>query len=116
MNIKSVYKKGSRMEVSNRRGLFLTSVISKIYEKAIKSKTEETVVTSRHQNGEKKERSTKGNWLALMAIIEGNKDMKRDTYILFADAEKCFDKLWLQDCLVDLHKAGMREREVETIY
>ena len=26
--------------------------------------------------------------------------------------EKCFDNLWLEDCLVDMWKAGMREREV----
>ena len=73
-------------------------------------------MTSTYQNGGKMERSTKDNWLAIMAKLDGNKERKMDTHILFADAEKCFDKLWLQDCLVDLHKAGMREREIETIY
>ncbi len=33
-----------------------------------------------------------------------------------ADAEKCFDKLWLQDCLIDIKEAGLREREVQMIY
>lgn len=117
MVVKTIYKnKGSRMEVGNRRGLFLTSVMSKVYEKAIMTKTEGGIKTSEYQNGGKKERSTKDNWIAIMAAMEGNKERKKDTYILFADAEKCFDKLWLQDCLVDLHGAGMREREVEMIY
>ena len=29
---------------------------------------------------------------------------------------KCFDKLWLKDCLVELWRAGMREREVYMLY
>ena len=32
------------------------------------------------------------------------------------DAEKCFNKLWLKDTLIDLHEAGSREREVKMIY
>ena len=34
----------------------------------------------------------------------------------YADAYKCFDRLWLKDCLIELWKAGMREREVLMIY
>ena len=30
-----------------------------------------------------------------------------------ADAYKCFDRLSLKDCLVELWKAGMREREIK---
>ena len=30
-----------------------------------------------------------------------------------ADAEKCFDKLWLNKCIVDLGEVGIRERESE---
>ena len=36
--------------------------------------------------------------------------MGKYTYVVMADAEKCFDKLWLEDCLVDMAEAGMRER------
>ena len=30
--------------------------------------------------------------------------------MVFADAEKCFDKFWLEDCLVDINRDGLRER------
>ena len=33
-----------------------------------------------------------------------------------ADAEKCFDKLWLKDCLVDMKEEGLRDKEVALIY
>ena len=52
----------------------------------------------KEQYGGKKGRSTKDNWL-IMAIIDENKKLGKDTYMIFADAEKCFDKLWLEDCL-----------------
>lgn len=35
--------------------------------------------------------------------------------MVFADAVKCFDRLWLDDCLLDLKEAGMREKEVKMI-
>jgi len=40
----------------------------------------------------------------------------KNTYLVFADAYKCFDKLWLKDCLVDLRGCGVREREIKAIY
>ena len=39
-----------------------------------------------------------------------NRKLNRIKYCYFAD--KCFDKLWLKDCLIELCRAGMREREV----
>ena len=42
--------------------------------------------------------------------------IKQKTYCYFADAYKCLDKLWLKDCLVELWRAGMREREVYMLY
>ena len=44
-------------------------------------------------------------------IMDNNRRLNKNTYLILADAEKCFDKLWLQDCLVDLCTAGMREKE-----
>ena len=50
-----------------------------------------------------------------MAIMDNNRRMKKNTYLVMADAEKCFDRLWLKDCLVHIHEAGMRGREVNLI-
>ena len=36
MEIKSIHKKGCKMDLNNKRGLFLTSNLSKVYEKLVK--------------------------------------------------------------------------------
>ena len=116
MQIKSIYKnKGEMTNIKNRRGLFLTSIVGKLFEKVIMKETEGSVEISKYQNGGRKKRSTKDNWLALMAILDNAKRSNETCHLLFTDAEKCFDKLWLEGCLIDLKKAGMREREVAMI-
>ena len=35
------------------------------------------------------------------------------TYLFFADAEKCFDKLWLKDCIVELENLGFPPIDLE---
>ena len=42
--------------------------------------------------------------------------LKKNVYMFFGDLVKCFDRLWLQDCLVDLHECGVREREIRLLY
>lgn len=116
MEVKSIYKnKGAITEIKNRRGLFLTSVVGKLFEKVMMEKTSDDVKMSKYQNGGRKERSTKDNWLALMTILDNAKRSNEECVLLFADAEKCFDKLWLENCLVDLKAAGLREREVAMV-
>ena len=116
MKIKSIYKnRGSRMQLKNRRGLFMTSIISKLFEKTLMEKVKDSVRISEYQCGGKKGRSTKENWIIMMAIIDRNKELKKNTYAIFADAEKCFDKLWLEDSLVQMNRSGLREREVTMI-
>ena len=39
------------------------------------------------QYGGKKGRSTKDSWLIMMAIIDENKKLGKDTYMIFADAD-----------------------------
>ena len=68
------------------------------------------------QNGGRKQRSDIDNIMALMSVIDNNRRLNKKTYLIFADAEKCYDKLWLEDCLVDLHHLGMREREIVMIH
>ena len=112
VTVKSIYKnKGKRDEMKNRRGIFLTNILSKAMEKAMMIRIEKQIDLGRYQNGGRKERSPKDNWLAILAVIERNQSLKRDTIVLFADAIKCFDKLWLEGCVSDMLKDGLRERE-----
>ena len=77
---------------------------------------EKQIDLGRYQNGERKKRSPKDNWLAILAVIERNQSLKRDTIVLFADAIKCFDKLWLVDFVSEMLKDGLREREALMVF
>ena len=35
--------------------------------------------------------------------------------MFFADAVKCFDKLWLQDCIIELAKLGYSKNDLDII-
>ena len=105
--IKSISKgMGINTEVEKRRGLFITNIISKIYEKIKMNKNKEKLDISitKYQCGGKKGRSTIDHIMTLNAIIEYNKTINSETYILFADAYKCFDKLNLKNCIIDMYK------------
>ena len=113
LKIKSIYKgKGKTTDVENRRGLFITNIVSKVYEmiKLDKNKEKLNNGISKYQCGGKKGRSTVDHIMTLNAIIDYNKTINAETYILFADAYKCFDKLNLKNCIIDTYKViGAKE-------
>ena len=113
LKIKSIYKgKGKTTDVENRRGLFITNIVSKVYEmiKLDKNKEKLNNGISQYQCGGKKGRSTVDHIMTLNAIIDYNKTINSETYILFADAYKCFDKLNLKNCIIDTYKViGAKE-------
>ena len=41
MTIKSIHKKGSKLLMENRRGLFLTNILSKLFERVLENVTRE---------------------------------------------------------------------------
>ena len=105
--IKSIYKgKGKITEVENRRGLFISNIISKLYEKIKLEQNNEKLNNeiSKYQCGGKKGRSTVDHIMTLNAVIDYNRTINTETYILFADAYKCFDKLNLKNCIIDTYK------------
>ena len=61
-------------------------------------------------------RSTMDNILIVNAIIQQNAKKKQPTYMMFADAVKCFDKLWLKDCILELINIGMNKYDAMMIY
>ena len=111
--IRSIHKKGPKEDLANQRGIFLTNIVSKVYEKVKLLQNEENICNmSRMQCAERKNRSPLDHIITLNAIIEKQRSEKKPTYILFADAEKCFDKLWLENGLLELHKLGWSEKDV----
>ena len=71
---------------------------------------------SEMQTASKKQRSTMDNIVIVSGIIEQRRIETSHIYILFADAVKCFDKLWLQDCITELAKLGYSKDDLEILY
>jgi hypothetical protein len=117
IEIKSIHKKGEKKQMSNKRGLFLTNNISKVYERVVKNRNSEEFRNgiSEWSTGGITNRSSVDNVMVTTAIIEQNRYMRRETYMAVTDAEKCFDKLWLEDGVYELWRCGTDVRDCEMI-
>ena len=99
-NKKYIYKGGNKANKSeSQRGIFLVNIISKVYElvKITQQNDKNNWKMSEMQVAGTKERSAMDNLIIMNTIIENPRAQKLNTYIFFADAVKCFDKLWLKD-------------------
>ena len=116
MEILSFHKnKGSKLELENRRGIFITNTISKLFEKIRSGKTKQELNNkiSEFQCGGIEARSTADHLITLNSVIAYNKYLGAPTHIWFGDAYKCFDKLCLKDCIKELGKmVGWEEARV----
>ena len=50
------------------------------------------------------------------AIIEKQSKDHKNTYILYADAEKCFNKLWLKDSLIEMAQIRYNKNDIKMLY
>jgi hypothetical protein len=117
MTIKSVHKKGPKTKMTNKRGLFLTNIVSKIFERVVKERNKEAYREglSPNQTGGVSKRSGIDNLLTVLSIVERNTYLNKTTYLTFADVQKCFDSLWLEDGIKDLWMCGVDVRDAITI-
>ncbi len=119
MRIKSVSKKlTKRMDMNYKRGLFLTNILSKCMESILHSRNKLKLDESMHpfQNGGVNGMSYGDNLFMLNSTIWEFKKQKKNLYILFGDLEKCFDKLYLKDCIIEMEEAGMPVEEAIFLY
>ena len=118
VKIKSIYKKkGKKQHLANQRGLFITSIIAKVLQKIIYNRNIGTIDSnlSPYQSGGRKEHSTIDNLFIVQAAIDYYRYIEQDLYIIVIDAEKCFDKLWLDDCCNELYQKGVNAAELQII-
>ena len=54
--------------------------------------------------------------MVLSALVERNRYMGQNTYLFFADAVKCFGKLWLENCLLNMHEKGFPIHDTALLY
>ena len=119
VEIITLYKnKGSRKSLVNHRGIFLTSVISKIFERLIMSRVKETITKnmSRMQAGGTAGRATYDNVFLLRSAITHAKYMDTPLYVTLYDFKQCFDKLWLEDSILSLWKLGVKSDLLPMVY
>ena len=111
--IKSTHKKGSKLLMKNKRGLFMTNLISKVFERILKNRNKDVLTRklSPMQTGGVEKRSTIDNILTVLAIMERNTYYGKETYITFADVQKCFDRMWVDDGVKDMWLKGMDSRD-----
>ena len=81
-------------------------IVSKIYESALKIQNKRNENMSQMQTVGRKQRSTVDNLIILNSVIENQRQNKNKTYLFFANAKKCFDKLWLRDRLIEMYYLG----------
>ena len=118
-SIKSLYKGGGSKEKiqESQRGIFMTNIVSKACE--IVRKIQNEAVQSNMSNTQtagKKNKSTKDNIIIINVIIEKQRRNHKNTYLFFADAEKCFDKLWLKVCLTEMEEIGYNRNDTKLLY
>ena len=95
MNIVPVPKSGDLSNTNNYRGISLTCIIAKIYNKMILNRIRSVIdVKLRiNQNGFRSKRSTVAQILTLRRIIEGVKANYLPAVITFIDFKKAFDSI-----------------------
>ena len=118
MWIKSIFKEKNARTLEKTRGLFMTNIVAKLKEKIIKTRNEEEweKSASPYQCGGKKGTSTIDHTLTILETIQRQKYLNKPTYILYIDLEKCFDKLWLEDGVVELWRSGMNPLDAYMVY
>ena len=62
------------------------------------------------------ERGIQDNLFVKNHIINEYRKKRKNLYILFADIEKCYDNLWLKDCIVELSRSEVPIQELIYIY
>ena len=73
-------------------------------------------ILSSMQTAGKKNRSAIDNLNIMNAIIEKQRQDNKNTYILYADAEKCSVKLWLKDSLIEMERTGYNKSDIKMLY
>ena len=116
--IKSTYKGGNKANISeSQRGIFLVNIVSKVYELVkITQNEKNNSKMSEMQAAGRKERLTMDNLIIMNTIIENQRAQKLNTYMFFADDVKCFDKLWLKDCLLEMYNLGYDSNTLKILY
>ena len=110
-------KKGDLSKATNYRGISLTSIAAKIFNRLILNRIRPHMepLLRPNQNGFRAERSTTSHILALRRLIEGIKDKQLECIITFIDFKKAFDSVHRGKMLKILKAYGIPDGIVKAI-
>ena len=111
-------KKGSFKSLKNYRGIFIVPIVSIIFEKLLKNRITPILKQnmSNFQNGGSKGKGVVDNLFLLRALIDHSKYMGKQLWLTLYGTEKCFDSLWLEDCINYLWDNGVKDDTLSLIY
>ena len=108
--ITTLYKnKGSRKHLKNHRGIFLTSIFSKIMEKLIKTRIQGKLEGISPFQFATPNHSTADCLFIIYSLIDHAKYLNSPLYLTFYDYSTCFDSLWLEDTMLCLWDLGIQD-------
>ena len=117
MSITTLHKKGSHKKLINKRGIFLSSVMSKFTERVAKNRIQPNLEkVNKLQAGSCTNRSPADCHFILRGITDHARYVHKPVYITMYDYRQCFDSLWLQDSLLSLWKLGVRDEMMAIVW
>ena len=119
-NVSSIFKKkGSRNTLDSYRGIFRVLVLRYILERLIYNdefKNIDKNLTDCNV-GARKGRNIRDNLFVLNAVLNAvNHDKNKPVDLGVYDVEKCFDSLWIYECINDVYETGMRNDKLSLLY
>ena len=118
-NISSIYKKKSRKDFENYRGIFRVPILRSILDRLTYNDCYYTIDSNLTDGnvGARKDRSVRDNIFVLNAIINSVENGRNEAIqVQVMDATKCFDKLWLQACINSFYEAGIDHDSLNLLY
>ena len=119
-NITSLYKnKGSKKDFSNYRGIFRVTILRSILDKLIYNDEYPGIDDNLTDSnvGARRGRNIRDNIFVINAVMNNvTKRRLKNTDVTIYDAEKCFDKLWAQECFNDVFDNGFKNDKLNLLY
>ena len=120
-NIATIYKgKGEKCDLKNERGIFLVTVFRSILMKLIYSDSYKDIDTSMSdsQVGGRRGKNVRNHIWVLNGVICDilSSKKKKAIDIQIFDFKQCFDSLWLEECMNDIHTGGLTDDKFALLY
>ena len=117
-NIVHVPKSGDLTKADNYRGISLTSIMAKTYNRMILNRIRPVLdpLLRPNQNGFRQKRTTVGQILAIRRILDGIKDTNLPAIFTFIDFKKAFDSIHRSNMAKVLRSYGIPDKLVYAIH